>query len=152
VESDDDFTGHIAYSLYKSQKLNYIKDFVAKNGREPLEDELESFHTYTSSNESIAGFRSRADEIFRDIFSQIFQKGVENAYETAFQEQKNILTTIVEPMKPDSKTKSFFKNVGYGIVSNFAFIFVLVLLSLLIKSFNSGIDVRDLILEFFRKG
>ena len=43
--SDDDIVGRIAYTLYKNEKLSWIKSFQEANGQAPTEDEIfKNFH------------------------------------------------------------------------------------------------------------
>lgn len=44
VENNNDIVGHIAYSLYKMDKIAFIERFKDQNnGREPEEKDIEAF-------------------------------------------------------------------------------------------------------------
>lgn len=44
VKGDDDLIGHIAYSIYKAEKLAWTKSFEsANNGQEPTQDEVDRY-------------------------------------------------------------------------------------------------------------
>ncbi|RYE17944.1 MAG: hypothetical protein EOP45_14895 [Sphingobacteriaceae bacterium] len=52
IEDENDMIGHIAYSLYKSNKITYIKQFNEDNGgKNPTEADLETF--YKSSRKKL---------------------------------------------------------------------------------------------------
>jgi hypothetical protein len=52
VENEYDIVGHIAYSLYKKDKIAHIERFRQKNSTEPLDHELIPFNEFSSSDSS----------------------------------------------------------------------------------------------------
>ena len=45
TDGDDDMIGRIAYSIYKGEKLSWIKSYEAANGKAPTEQEVfQNFH------------------------------------------------------------------------------------------------------------
>ena len=51
VESKGDIIGHIAYALYKDDKIVYISHFKEEhNGKEPDEDDLKPFNDISSTD------------------------------------------------------------------------------------------------------
>jgi hypothetical protein len=56
--------------LYKQQKIAFLEKINTDLNREPSEDELRSFHTYTLLPETLQGFTDRA-EALADQFLEI---------------------------------------------------------------------------------
>ena len=44
VESETDIIGHIAYSLYKTDKIDFINNFKENNAKDPEEEDFNLFH------------------------------------------------------------------------------------------------------------
>ncbi|AMC34075.1 hypothetical protein [Janthinobacterium sp. B9-8] len=70
VQGPDDVVGALAYVLYKQQKIAFLEKINTDLNREPSEDELRSFHTYTLLPETLQGFTDRA-EALADQFLEI---------------------------------------------------------------------------------
>ncbi|EPM7943095.1 hypothetical protein ACTQ8U_000784 [Vibrio fluvialis] len=69
VKQDQDFVGHVAYSLYKDKKVKWIKDYKEKQQRYPTDDEIHNFFTaFHSSEESIKKFREDAERMLNEYF------------------------------------------------------------------------------------
>lgn len=66
VQSESDMIGHIAYSLYKAEKISWIEERKAANGgREPTEAEFEKYHDACCSGQRISNYRSMASGILQ---------------------------------------------------------------------------------------
>ena len=66
VQSESDMIGHIAYSLYKAEKISWIEEHKAANeGREPTEAEFEKYHDACCSGQRISNYRSMASGILQ---------------------------------------------------------------------------------------
>lgn len=49
VNGPDDFIGLVAYSIYKQEKIDYIRSFEEKHGKSPKPEELIEFHQIAQS-------------------------------------------------------------------------------------------------------
>lgn len=64
VDSHDDIHGIISYSVYKRQKIQFIKDFKEKNnGREPEHEDLAPFNEISTSAAQLEFYKSEATEL-----------------------------------------------------------------------------------------
>ncbi|EJX7569996.1 hypothetical protein V9K24_001993 [Vibrio cholerae] len=69
VKQDQDFIGHVAYSLYKDKKVKWIKNYKEKQGRFPTDDEIHDYFTsFHSSEENIKKFRDDAERMLNEYF------------------------------------------------------------------------------------
>lgn len=63
VEGDDDIAGHIAYSLYKRQKMEYIQKWEREKGGQITLDALEDFHINSGTKATIESYQDKAYNI-----------------------------------------------------------------------------------------
>ena len=105
IEGNRDFVGVYAYHLYKKQKIKHIEDYKKENSIQDIsEDELEKFHKICSEEESIAGYRSRAE------------KAIDNFTRATLEEKRK---EIEEFYKHSSRhKKSWWYGVGQGFVAS----------------------------------
>ena len=122
VESKGDIIGHIAYALYKDDKIEYISHFKEEhNGKEPDEDDLKPFNDISSTESSI--------DKYKYIASRILQSFLDNTLEeTKFQIEeelnKNHIALIketIKPLIPPSTAKSYFHGTMQSIIGAFLF-------------------------------
>lgn len=134
VESKGDIIGHIAYALYKEDKIDFISKFKDEhNGNEPNEDDLKPFS-------DISGTKSSIDK-YRYIASRILQSFLDNTLEEAkFQIEeeltKNHITLIkeaIKPIVPPSKWNAFWHGVLQSIVGALFFMFLMCALVFIIN-------------------
>ena len=53
VRDEDDFVGHIAYALYKAEKVAYIEKFKSEHGgQEPTEEDLKPKYSCNKCNDT----------------------------------------------------------------------------------------------------
>ncbi|EQB99390.1 hypothetical protein [Photorhabdus temperata] len=63
VDSDDDIHGIISYSVYKRQKIQFIKDLKQKHQRDPIDSDLQPFNELSMSPAQLEFYRSEATHI-----------------------------------------------------------------------------------------
>ncbi|MEL0655797.1 hypothetical protein V6257_12190 [Pseudoalteromonas issachenkonii] len=75
VDSEDDIHGIISYSVYKRQKIQFIKSFKGTNGDdEPSEEDLKPFNALSMSDSQLEFYKSEAT-----VLTQSFLKNVLDA-------------------------------------------------------------------------
>ena len=103
VEDENDMIGHIAYSLYKSNKIKYIKQYKEKNeGNLPNENELNTFHD--SARTIIPALKIQAEQILSNFTQFTLEETISDIEQEIKTTQEEILKNIIEPIKP-SKPK-----------------------------------------------
>ncbi len=99
VENENDMIGHIAYSLYKSSKIQFIENLKEENGgTPPTEDQLDTFHKVSKAN--IQGFRIQAEIILSNFTELTLQESISEIEQATLNNQHKILSDIIEPIKP----------------------------------------------------
>lgn len=113
VEDENDMIGHIAYSLYKSNKIKFIEQFKSENSdKTPTEDELHAYHKAVKP--SIPALRIQAEQILSN-FTQLtmdetvfeIEADIKNNQEKTL---KDIITPLIPP-KPKSEWDGFWMGV-----------------------------------------
>jgi hypothetical protein len=99
VSSPEDMVGHIAYSLYKSNKIKFIEQFKAENGdKTPEESDLEAFHKATKS--LAPALRIQAEQILTSFTELMLQDAIGEIEKN----QENVLRQIIQPIIPKEKS------------------------------------------------
>lgn len=131
VSSPTDIVGMIAYSLYKREKLEYIREFKKRNGKDPEAADLQSFHLATNTESRLNGYGVQAKEIAREF--------LEISLDTKVSEIESNLLADYESTQIGSglrQLQKFWPSVFQGLVSSWLFTFsigLVILLSALIR-------------------
>lgn len=125
VENENDIVGHVAYSLYKSSKVDYITEFKKKNGREPKESDLEKFHDISCLDNTVKRYRMQAMSILQAFLDDTLSSTVKQIEENTIHSHEERLKEVIKDFKP----KSFIYGAWQGVVG--AFIFMLIMCALL---------------------
>lgn len=73
VESEDDIHGIISYSVYKRQKIQFIKDFKEKHGKDPEGTDLQPFNELSISASQLEFYRSEATVLTQNFLSNVLE-------------------------------------------------------------------------------
>lgn len=61
VQADDDLVGHVAYALYKRDKLKFCESVRASEGRLATQEEIATFIRACNLDTTLQGYRSQAE-------------------------------------------------------------------------------------------
>lgn len=129
VEDDNDLVGHIAYSLYKKSKIEYIEK-QKQDGKTPTDTDLIPFNDFSSSDGSIDSYKIKAELLVQNFIDNVLSEEFANYKNQAIQQQAEILKGIIKPLRT-----SFWMDVLTGIVASFLFTLILAIL-FFIKTFG----------------
>lgn len=125
VESDQDVVGHIAYSLYKADKIAYIEKYKNDNGgQEPTAEKLKEYQDFCQMEPHLEWYRMQAIEVIKGFMDDTMKETL-NQLEADFNKNHlKQLASVVEPMKP----AGFAKQFGYGVLQSIlgAFFFAVI--------------------------
>lgn len=121
VRNDADIVGHIAYAVYKSEKIKYIEQLKTGLGREVEEDDLKPFHDICSSDDNIAKYRFMASQILRSFLDSTLSESIQNMERACIENHSQILSGIIEPLKPKRKWVAFWHGVLQSVAGAFLF-------------------------------
>lgn len=135
----DDVVGHIAYSLYKSDKVQFIEGFKAKNnGQEPTEDDFCHFHDTYSLKSNVERYRMQATTILNNFLNNTLASTTKQIESDYILNQDNHLKGIISTMKP----KHTFRNgVLQSILGAFVFAVIVAAFAFISKYSASDINV-----------
>lgn len=119
VNDETDIFGHIAYALYKRDKVKFIESFKA-NGKEPTEEDLELFHQISCLETTLDRYQVQASVIMDAFLNEVLKKHRSDIEKKYVEEQNKRLGEVVRPLKP---------NFWYGVLQSIigAFIFAIIL-------------------------
>lgn len=140
VENENDIIGHIAYSLYKSDKIKYIKSFQTMHGTEEVkESDLQRFHEISCIDNNIDRYKLQSVQILQNFLDNALSSATTQIEKDVENRQKEILSQIIQPLAPKSKIRIFFNGVLQSIVG--AFIFALIIAAFAFIATYSGTDI-----------
>jgi hypothetical protein len=107
VKDKSDIQGHIAYAIYKFEKVSHIEEFKKKNGREPNEDEINAFHDSCCNPARLEEYNAHAERII-ETFSNELLKGVADQIEEDYiKNQDNHLKKVLKSVLPSTGSQYF---------------------------------------------
>lgn len=143
VEGQNDIVGHIAYSLYKAEKVEFIESFKKDHGNnEPTEQDLEPFHRATSLKSSIERYRFIASNILGETLNNVLQESIQDIEKRCQENHKQMLSEAVSPLKPNPY-KQFLSGSAQSVVGAFVFSFLLA-----IMGFINLFKLSDIIVSY----
>src|ERR1700761_8160102 len=129
VEDDDDLLGIIAYSLYKRQKFEFIKNFKTKYGKEPEPSDFESFNDLAAGQLQLNSYFNEAQTLAQKFLDESLAADsaeLEDKYSALAQE-------TIRKAKP-----SFWFGVWQGCVASFIFVILIGVLVFFTWSVKQG--------------
>ena len=129
VQDENDILGVLAYSLYKRQKIEYIRALKQKTGNEPMDVELVPFHDFSNSPSQLESYRNQASQLannFLEISLQTQAEQVERYYDAK-------ASAEIRNARP-----GFWLGVGQSVIGSAAFVLLLGFLVFFTWSLNQG--------------
>ncbi|MBE6239768.1 MAG: hypothetical protein E7113_06990 [Bacteroidales bacterium] len=121
VEDDTDVIGHIAYGLYKKQKINHIAQKKDGDDSKHLsEEDWMHFNEITCTDENIQRYRLQATEILQNFVDDALKETIKQIESDTKKNQSEILSSIIEPIKP----KGWWHGVWQSVVGAIIFMFL----------------------------
>ena len=136
VKKNEDLIGHIAYSLYKKSKIEYIEK-QKKRGNTPTDLELIPFNDFTSTDSFVESYRLRAELVLQGFIENVLDEELENYKEQVISNQKEIFMGIVKPLVTPA-----WKNIVVGVVSSFVFGLISICFYFIITYGNYSIKIK----------
>ena len=147
VQSESDMIGHIAYSLYKQEKVSWIEDHKkACGGKEPTETEFKRYHEACCSGQRINNYRIMANSILQEFMGGSTDVVAEQvAREVSSKVTQHINDNIANRIpEPESMGSRYFHGIAQSILAAVILAVVIWLLIVVVSKFSIG----DLQIEF----
>lgn len=130
VEDKADIIGHIAYALYKEDKIDYITKFKHENGgTEPTEEDLKPFNIISSTQNSLDRYKFIASCILQTFLSNSLEESKKDVEDNMNQNHLALMGEVIKPIKPAPTWKCYIHGTLQSVLG--AFIFMLLLCSLM---------------------
>lgn len=98
IEDDHDFVGKVAYSLYKQEKVAWVKHYHTQHQSYPTDEELQKyFHSQVTRPESIKRFRNEAELAVNNFINITLSEELTSYKETL--KDDAVLNQIKKPFK-----------------------------------------------------
>lgn len=136
VDGPQDFVGLVAYSVYKQDKIKYVKRFEAEHNRAPTPEELQEFHAIARN--SIGNYKEVAESRVNAFFEDIYK---EHAESLDLVYQKRLLSELTKSRS--SWWSGVFQSVIGSLIFS-VFIGVIVICSLY-SQYGLGWILQDII-------
>lgn len=117
VENENDILGHIAYSVYKRQKIEEINNLRQKNKSSESEyvsdEDIAPFIKLSQSETQISFYKSKAEELAN--------KFLENSMAIELEEEKKKLNA---EFVRNHKSHGYCYGVSQGVIGSFVFLLI----------------------------
>lgn len=135
VDDKNDIIGHIAYSIYKQDKIDYITS-KKDEGCEIKNNVLKPFHEISSSESSIESYKIKTEIVMQAFFENTISEIYSDIEEETKENYTQLIKDTVKPL-----TSGFWKSVWAGLLSAFIFALVLAAIAFILQFQNSTINV-----------
>lgn len=119
VADETDIFGHIAYALYKGDKVKFIEKLKAE-GKTPTEEDLQPFHQISCLDTTLERYQIQASVIMDVFLNEVLKKHKTDIERNYYEEHDKRLGEIVKPLKA-----KFWNGVIQSIVGAFFFAIIL---------------------------
>lgn len=115
VKSENDIVGHIAYSLYKKHKA----EFISSSSGNPTGEELIAFKKSCQTEAAIELYRAKAVEILMEFSESMIREHAKEIEDNITQNHISVLKGVVEDLKPKETPKriTYFHAIMQSIIS-----------------------------------
>ena len=141
VQGDGDMIGHIAYSLYKAEKVQYINEYKQSNGKSSVPDsEIEKFTAGRDNKKSIEHYRGMAETILQEFMGGSFDDMSEQVINEVTKKLTSHIDDKVVPLIPEQESwwRKFFNGCLQSIGGAVALSFLIWLFANVVGQFSLG--------------
>lgn len=97
IEGEDDVVGTIAYSIYKRDKITFIKEYKNKhNDQHPTESDFKQFHEMICTEGHIGRYRMQAYDILNSFLNETLSEMAAQINDDCKNNHQSMLKEIVE--------------------------------------------------------
>lgn len=173
VKNESDFTGIIAYSIYKNEKINFIEKHKVEQNNHPSSEDLDNFHEDKCNSEEVIRYRKLAEIKIEKLANQLLKDKVEEIDsiikiekkeiddgKKSLKKQKSELENKITEIKNREeniekrefhckvKPERGFKNFSYGVLQSLAATAIIVFLGFIFIVFTKyELDTSSIIKE-----
>lgn len=128
VKDDNDMVGHVAYALYKRDKLKFCQQLAAEQDRPVTGEQIQTFIAGSNLDVRLAAYRNEAEELL-ERFSEVMLDEAVKAEQARMEKE---LLDRLEAAQP------FWRGVGQNIVAGLTVIAISALMLVIIHGQRIG--------------
>ena len=122
VEDKGDIIGHIAYALYKEDKIEYITKFKNEhNGQEPTEEELKPFNSISSTESSLDKYKFIASHILQSFLINSLEETKKDIEDNINKNHLALMDEVIKPIKPLQWWRCYLRGIAQSVLGAFVF-------------------------------
>ena len=125
VENEYDIVGHIAYALYKADKIKFIESFKQEYQKEPEDNDLVPFNCTSCIDTALERYKITASIILQQFLDNTLDESTKSIEEKCIENHKQMILDAINPLTPPTLKKQYFHGVSQSVLG--AFIFALLL-------------------------
>ncbi|MBD5351356.1 MAG: hypothetical protein HDR86_00820 [Bacteroides sp.] len=137
VGDENDVVGHIAYCIYKREKVQYVLNFKKEKARDPYNTELELYHS--ACRQRVEGYRVQASQILGEFMEAAIGQTIKRVERDCRMRHAEMLQSIVDPLIPPKGVKPYMNGVSQSIVGSF--LFSLIAATIIFMAVYKGFDI-----------
>ena len=126
VKNNGDIVGHIAYALYKADKIHFIENFKQANGsKDPDETDLIPFHSTTCCPGNIHRYRAVAASTLQNFVNETMEESLHDIEQDTINKHKQLLSDVIRPIMPPSRGRSYLHGIAQNLIAAVIFMFLI---------------------------
>lgn len=127
VESDKDYVGMLAYSIYKKQKQEFIKEYrLSNNGERPKEVDIKNFHSLAIQQTQLEMYRKQATDLTQGLTNAIINS------------KKTDIKDFIDGHLNNKGFKHYMFGVSQNLVANVLWLIVIGIVAFILWSLDHG--------------
>lgn len=156
VKDETDIIGHIAYSIYKAKKVEFIENFKEERKRFPSKEEINIFHR--TSLESMQFYNERATTILQSFSNAVLDEAFEEMEDEYIKDQnsemklclaqvldenieihKKLIKSAVGDLNKENRMKRFLTSSWSSALGSFFYTTLVIFIVLIIGLATGGL-------------
>ena len=122
AEDKGDIIGHIAYALYKEDKIEYITKFKNEhNGQEPTEEELKPFNSISSTESNLDKYKFIASHILQSFLINSLEETKKDIEDNINKNHLALMDDVIKPIKPLPWWRCYLRGIIQSVLGAFVF-------------------------------
>lgn len=131
VDDENDILGILAYSIYKRQKIEFLKNFHKENNRDPDQDEMASFQKLSVSDSQLEFYKNQSFVLVNAFLDEALEEDL-NEREIDFSARVH---SEVSQLKGN-----FLTGVFQSLIGSVLFVFFVGIIVFFSWSLNQGLE------------
>jgi len=123
VDDKNDIRGHIAYAIYKFEKVSHIEQFIKENHREPTAEEKEGFRASCCNPSRLEEYKERANIILNTFSNEVLRGAVNQIESDYIKDMDSHLDSVVRSAQ-HTLSKQYLHGILQSMIGTFLMAFV----------------------------